>query len=199
MDTPADYTLAHQFMDTNFLPDTRTQLCMLPMISVDNTQLVKVGLPTVVDYLASRLSNEEYWNCWRSIRNNRFMKSYELCNICNIREANYFQPPEDLQLLMPSTSRARLENACWRAWGKKLGSLKEVDPATINWDKINDNTWLYGPVLTADSDMELESTACTPCSSWEGTNLKSCMKSNTNTRPGRRISFNSQVEVHLVQ
>ncbi|KUJ19004.1 uncharacterized protein LY89DRAFT_509659 [Mollisia scopiformis] len=40
----------------------------------------------------------------------------------------------------------RLENACWRVWGKKRYDLKTVSPESLNWLKDCDVTWLYGPL-----------------------------------------------------
>lgn len=41
---------------------------------------------------------------------------------------------------------ARLENASWRMWAKAKNKLRTIDPATVNWLKDYDVTWLYGPL-----------------------------------------------------
>ncbi|GAV29533.1 hypothetical protein PMKS-003034 [Pichia membranifaciens] len=75
------------------------------------------------------------------------MKPYELSNVDNITRLRTVQQTDDLMMFLPTTSQARLENACWRAWYKKLRSLKELDPTEINWFKENDVTVLYGPLI----------------------------------------------------
>ena len=42
-------------------------------------------------------------------------------------------------------SSARLENAAWRFWAQIRGTLKTTNPASLNWLKDHDITWLYGP------------------------------------------------------
>jgi hypothetical protein len=39
----------------------------------------------------------------------------------------------------------RISNSCWRRMYKNLHNLPEINPWIINWDKISDITWLYGP------------------------------------------------------
>ena len=46
----------------------------------------------------------------------------------------------------------RLENASWRTWAKARNHLKTVSPATVNWSKDSDITWLYGPIVRDDNN-----------------------------------------------
>lgn len=39
----------------------------------------------------------------------------------------------------------RISNSCWRRMYKNLHNLPEINPWIINWDKVSDITWLYGP------------------------------------------------------
>lgn len=39
----------------------------------------------------------------------------------------------------------RISNVCWRRIYKNLHGLEELNPLEINWDKVSDITWLYGP------------------------------------------------------
>ncbi|QPG73544.1 hypothetical protein FOA43_000856 [Brettanomyces nanus] len=145
--------LAHQFMDTNFIHDACcNSFTILPAISDSDAQLFRANPPEATDYLSSNLDNSEYSNCWKAISNNNFMRPFELSNMRSIRQINYMQRVDDVMLLMPSTSSERLENACWRAWSKSLNKLRELDPAEINWYKINDVTCLYGPVIKGTQD-----------------------------------------------
>ncbi|VEU21611.1 DEKNAAC102289 [Brettanomyces naardenensis] len=129
-----DYTTMHQFMDTSFLQDAcSNSFTILQAISGSDSQLFRADPPQAVDYLSSNLQGEEYFSCWKAVANN-----------------HHYPTADDVTRLMPSTSSERLENACWRAWYKSLRHLKELDPAEINWYKVNDVTCLYGPVITDD-------------------------------------------------
>lgn len=136
-------------MDSNFIDNAcANDFTILPAISGSDAQLLHVKPPEAVDYLCHSLEAKQYCRCWKAVTNNHFMKPFDLCNLRNIRDANYFQPLDDVSLIMPSTSSIRLENACWRAWYKSLKHLKELNPDKINWYKINDVTCLYGPVIS---------------------------------------------------
>jgi len=166
----SNYSLNHQFLDTDFLDSAcANDFTILPAISDSDAQLLNLRMPEAVDYLSSTLESEQYFNCWKAIANNRFMKPYDLSNMRNLRDASYFEPVDDVTLLMPSTSSPRLENACWRAWYKSFRHLKELDPAKINWMKINDVTSLYGPVVggksinKSDDTLSDDSQSCLSC------------------------------------
>ncbi|KAF6015250.1 hypothetical protein HII13_000186 [Brettanomyces bruxellensis] len=166
----SNYSLNHQFLDTDFLDSAcANDFTILPAISDSDAQLLNLRMPEAVDYLSSTLESEQYFNCWKAITNNRFMKPYDLSNMRNLRDASYFEPVDDVTLLMPSTSSPRLENACWRAWYKSFRHLKELDPAKINWMKINDVTSLYGPVVggksigKSDDILSSDSQSCMSC------------------------------------
>ncbi|ODQ77903.1 hypothetical protein BABINDRAFT_168856 [Babjeviella inositovora NRRL Y-12698] len=49
---------------------------------------------------------------------------------------------------------ARLENASWRTWAQAKYNLKTINPATVNWLKDSDVTWLYGPICQGATDSE---------------------------------------------
>ena len=142
--------LAHQFLDTNFIESTRCDnFNILPVISTNPSfeSFVRSDPPLAVDYFSYDLTSKQYHSCWKNISNNQFMKPYELSNVDNITRLRTVQQTDDLMMFLPTTSQARLENACWRAWYKKLRSLKELDPTEINWFKENDVTVLYGPLI----------------------------------------------------
>ncbi|RSL81209.1 hypothetical protein CEP52_017251 [Fusarium oligoseptatum] len=71
-----------------------------------------------VDYLSHDWREEDVWSSWRYIVTRR----------------------EDLP------TGARLENASWRAWMKVKNDLKTTPPESLNWFKVCDVTWLYGPL-----------------------------------------------------
>lgn len=146
---PPYLNLAHQFLDTNFFESPSNNFSLLPLISTNTfmKQLVQPDPPMAVDYFSHALTPNQYRNCWREISNNKFMKPFELSNVDSILKLKVSQPIDDLMMFLPTTSRARLENACWRAWYKEINNLKELDPAKINWFKENDITVLYGPLI----------------------------------------------------
>ncbi|ODV87343.1 hypothetical protein CANARDRAFT_5887 [[Candida] arabinofermentans NRRL YB-2248] len=141
--------LAHQFLDDNFLDVTASDsFTKLPLISSNHKNNISdISPPTAVDYFSHKLTDEQYFRCWRSITNNKLMKPYELSNIYNLRSFEYSNRVEDLMLFLPCTSTSRLENACWRAWKKNRDNIPEIDPSQINWHKENDITVLYGPLI----------------------------------------------------
>lgn len=56
----------------------------------------------------------------------------------------------------------RIANICWRRIYKNLHDLKESNPWVINWDKLSDITWLYGPKFDSEIQpihMEINETA----------------------------------------
>lgn len=153
---PQYLNLAHQFLDTNFIEATRrNRFNVLPVLSTSSVHesFVQTEPPLAVDYFSHDLTSKQYHNCWKSIVNNQFMKQYELSNVDNITRLRLVQQTDDLMMFLPTTSQPRLENACWRAWYKKLKSLKELDPTKINWFKENDVTVLYGPLIDDDEDI----------------------------------------------
>lgn len=146
----SNYSLNHQFLDTDFLDSAcANDFTILPAISDSDAQLLNLRMPEAVDYLSSTLESEQYFNCWKAITNNRFMKPYDLSNMRNLRDASYFEPVDDVTLLMPSTSSPRLENACWRAWYKSFRHLKELDRSTGNGSVPSDISELYEQYLTS--------------------------------------------------
>ena len=58
---------------------------------------------------------------------------------------------KDVEVDMDSINASRLENASWRTWAKARNNLKTVSPEILNWSKDNDITWLYGPIVPADT------------------------------------------------
>lgn len=44
----------------------------------------------------------------------------------------------------------RLENVCWRRMAMNTLRLPHVCPTSINWDKMSDDTWLFGPRVDMD-------------------------------------------------
>ncbi|GME74132.1 unnamed protein product [Ambrosiozyma monospora] len=155
---PEYLNLAHQFLDDNFLGvATSDSFSKLPLISSNlKNRIVDIETPSAVDYFSAKLTTEQYYRCWRSISNNRFMKPFELSNMFNLRSVQSFCQVEDLMLIMPCTSSVRLENACWRAWYKNMNKLPELDPSRINWFKENDITVLYGPLIHGDDEQEVK-------------------------------------------
>lgn len=153
----SDYlNLAHQFLDTNFIESVKTnKFNVLPIISTNPVldSFVHTEPPIAVDYFSYDLTSKEYHNCWKNISNNQFMKPYELSNVDNITKLRTVQQTDDIMMFLPTTSQVRLENACWRAWYKKLKCLKELNPTDINWFKENDVTVLYGPLIE-EEEME---------------------------------------------
>lgn len=152
---PEYLNLAHQFLDTNFIESSskRNSFSLLPILTTNPEvgSLVSTTPPQAVDYFSYELTSTQYHSCWKNIANNQFMKQCELSNIDNISKLKKVQPMDDLMTFLPTTSRARLENACWRAWGKNMNKLKELDPAKINWFKENDVTVLYGPLIVEEN------------------------------------------------
>ncbi|CUM67270.1 uncharacterized protein PRCAT00004963001 [Priceomyces carsonii] len=51
---------------------------------------------------------------------------------------------------------ARLENASWRTWAQRRSNLKTISPEVVNWSKDNDVTWLYGPILKDEGNLEID-------------------------------------------
>ncbi|KAG7699243.1 hypothetical protein KL915_001535 [Ogataea haglerorum] len=131
-------------MDDNFLQEYGHESCTkLPLIPVLSSSFqTPLASLRAVDYFSAELSEDQYFRCWISITNNRFMKPYELSNFHSVRAAKPDSLVEDLQVFLPCTSSARLENACWRAWQKSRSRLPELNPAEINWHKENDITAL---------------------------------------------------------
>lgn len=85
-----------------------------------------------IDYMgATNIPNHHLHICWKQ-NNSITIKSHQ----------------DDICLTIPSTISRRLENICWRRWNKQLRGLGEVSPASINWNKNQDITWLYGPKFT---------------------------------------------------
>jgi hypothetical protein len=155
---PKYLNLAHQFLDTNFIESTKVnKFNVLPIISTNPIceSFIRIEPPIAVDYFSYDLTSKEYHSCWKNICNNQFMKPYELSNVDNITRLKTVQQTDDLMMFLPTTSQARLENACWRAWYKKLKNLKELNPTEINWFKENDVTVLYGPLIDDNSDDNL--------------------------------------------
>lgn len=156
--SPPQYlNLAHQFLDSNFIESTKiNKFTILPILSTNPVyeSFVRSDPPVAVDYFSHELTNKQYHNCWKSVSNNQFMKPYELSNVDNITRLRTVQPIDDLMTFLPTTSQARLENACWRAWAKKLNHLQELNPTEINWFKENDVTVLYGPLIDDEEDLE---------------------------------------------
>lgn len=156
--TPKYLNLAHQFLDSNFIESTKiNKFTILPILSTNPIyeSFIRSDPPIAVDYFSYQLTDKQYHNCWKSISNNQFMKPYELSNVDNITRLRTIQPIDDLMTFLPTTSQARLENACWRAWSKKINNSKELDPTEINWFKENDVTVLYGPLIDDDDENEL--------------------------------------------
>lgn len=155
---PQYLNLTHQFLDTNFIESQsrRNSFTLLPILSTNPKEvtLVTTQPPMAVDYFSYELTSGQYHSCWKNITNNQFMKQCELSNIDNISKLKRVQPMDDLMTFMPTTSRVRLENACWRAWYKNMNKLKELDPAKINWFKENDVTVLYGPLILDDEEQD---------------------------------------------
>lgn len=161
---PEYLNLAHQFLDTNFIESSRrNSFSMLPFLTTDPAEnsLVNTKPPMAVDYFSYKLTPKQYHACWTNVSNNQFMKPCELSNIDNISRLKRVQPMDDLMTFLPTTSRARLENACWRAWFKNMNKLKELDPAKINWFKENDVTVLYGPLIVEDENRYIPNTKFT--------------------------------------
>ncbi|BFZ62255.1 protein phosphatase regulator [Saitoella coloradoensis] len=76
-----------------------------------------------VDYLSHDWEESDIWKSWAYVS----------------KEKNEYQ------------NGARLENASWRTWAKTRYKLSTVSPATLNWLKDCDVTWLYGPLQPANS------------------------------------------------
>lgn len=174
--------LAHQFLDTNFIESTKSNnFNILPVISTNPLMesFVRTDPPVAVDYFSYNLTSKQYHSCWKNISNNQFMKPYELSNVDNITRLNTVQQTDDLMMFLPTTSQARLENACWRAWYKSLKNLKELDPTEINWFKENDVTVLYGPLIEEEETLNQNSKHTTEelAESW---NSDCCSSSSEN-------------------
>lgn len=85
-----------------------------------------------VDYLSSNyISDYHLYVCWKQ-NNTISIKAHK----------------EDISVTIPLTISRRLENTSWRRWVKQQKNLSEILPATINWNKYQDVTWLYGPKYT---------------------------------------------------
>lgn len=154
---PEYLNLAHQFLDTNFIESTKcNSFNILPVISTNpiHESFVRPDPPLAVDYFSYNLTSKQYHSCWKNISNNQFMKPYELSNVDNITRLRTVQQTDDLMMFLPTTSQARLENACWRAWYKQLKNLNELNPSEINWFKENDVTVLYGPLIEEEEEGE---------------------------------------------
>lgn len=154
---PQYLNLAHQFLDTNFIESTKhNKFNVLPIISTNpiRESFIRSDPPIAVDYFSYKLTSKQYHSCWKNISNNQFMKPYELSNVDNVTRLRTVQHTDDLMMFLPTTSQARLENACWRAWYKNLKGLQELDPTEINWFKENDITVLYGPLIEEKEDGE---------------------------------------------
>lgn len=165
---PQCLNLAHQFLDTNFIESTKcNNFNILPVISTNPSfeSFVRSDPPLAVDYFSYDLTSKQYHSCWKNISNNQFMKPYELSNVDNVTRLRTVQQTDDLMMFLPTTSQARLENACWRAWYKKLRNLKELDPTEINWFKENDVTVLYGPLIDEEEGDDDDTTTATKSSS----------------------------------
>ena len=76
-----------------------------------------------VDYLSHAWKESEISNSWKYIVLKKKKRDTDLVNA------------------------TRLENASWRTWAKARNHLKTVSPATVNWSKDSDITWLYGPIV----------------------------------------------------
>lgn len=159
MNSDQEYlNLAHQFLDTNFIESTKSNnFNILPVLSTNPLieSFVQSDPPIAVDYFSFKLTQKQYHNCWKNISNNQFMKPYELSNVDNITRLKTIQQTDDLMMFLPTTSQARLENACWRAWYKNLMNLEELNPNKINWFKENDVTVLYGPLIIENEDDDI--------------------------------------------
>ncbi|ODV95795.1 hypothetical protein PACTADRAFT_49242 [Pachysolen tannophilus NRRL Y-2460] len=105
-----------------------------------------------VDYFSFDLTEQQLYKCWRIIHRSNSMTDIKRLNKLDNDKYNLYNRVEDIMLLIPSTSTKRLENASWRAWTKSKFHLKELDPASLNWCKENDITWLYGPLINDDED-----------------------------------------------
>lgn len=161
----------NKFCDDCFL-DSKNKLLSLPLVtSKELCPSTVSGRINNVDYFSFQLSEEQLYKCWRFVHDNRFIKMYEMLNISNLKDQNAFSlnQVEDLMMLIPSTSSVRLENAAWRHWAKRRNQLKEVNPEKLNWNKENDITWLYGPLVT-DAASDLENVGMSRCSSLETLN-----------------------------
>lgn len=92
-----------------------------------------------IDYMGtSEIPNHHLHICWKQ-NNSVTIKSHQ----------------DDICLTIPSTISRRLENICWRRWNKQLHGLGEVTPASIDWNKNQDITWLYGPKYTVPFPLDL--------------------------------------------
>ncbi|CAI8505819.1 unnamed protein product [Pichia kudriavzevii] len=195
--------LAHQFLDTNFIESKKyNDFNVLPIISTNPycESFIDTPPPIAVDYFSYDLTFEQYHSCWKNISNNQFMKPYELSNVDNITRLRVVQQTDDLMMFLPTTSQARLENACWRAWGKKLNHLDELNPREINWFKENDVTVLYGPLIQENRSYEdlrsrkMEPSVSTPSSpsvDWSDNSIDSDSESLLQ----RRYSFESNSSI----
>ncbi|RSL47954.1 hypothetical protein BHE90_016284 [Fusarium euwallaceae] len=106
-----------------------------------------------VDYLSHDWREEDIWSSWRYV----VARREELCN------------------------GARLENASWRAWTKVKNDLKTIPPESLNWLKICDVTWLYGPLQSGykavhSTQMEPSRVSLSKNDSYMDFNKKSILK-----------------------
>ncbi|CCH62846.1 hypothetical protein TBLA_0I01880 [Henningerozyma blattae CBS 6284] len=105
-------------------------------------------VPSHVDYLSHRWQDEEelaatWW--------------------CLAAQRAALSPP------LPPARAARLANACWRTWAQQRNRLNTVPPATINWAKDSDVTWLYGPALTSQGITQSDTPSATHDDTCRGT------------------------------
>ncbi|OBA21999.1 hypothetical protein METBIDRAFT_77519 [Metschnikowia bicuspidata var. bicuspidata NRRL YB-4993] len=90
-----------------------------------------------VDYMSpNNISNFDLHLCWKE-NNSVSVKSSQ----------------DDISSKIPSSVSRRLENVSWRRMYKQIWNLSEALPATINWSKSLDITWLFGPKYGVDSPL----------------------------------------------
>ncbi|KAM6513987.1 protein phosphatase regulator [Fusarium falciforme] len=106
-----------------------------------------------VDYLSHDWREEDIWSSWRYIvtRRGEFSNS------------------------------ARLENASWRTWMKVKNNLRTISPESLNWLKVCDVTWLYGPLQSGrkafhSTQIEPSGVSLSKTDSYVGLNKKPILK-----------------------
>ncbi|KAL1960675.1 hypothetical protein VTO42DRAFT_6505 [Malbranchea cinnamomea] len=88
----------------------------------------------------------------------------------------------------------RLEYAAWRSWAKVRCKARLVSPASINWDKDCDLTWLYGPWQTHDTPKARDSSPPSPSASVASAFLhkKSILKKRTASQALLQFSLSTR-------
>lgn len=83
-------------------------------------------------------------------------QSYPTQNIDFLDEPNdYLNTSSNLQMTIKnckdnSALSIRLRNACWRRIHQNLHNTERCSPSIINWNKVEDITWLYGARFIAN-------------------------------------------------